>query len=43
MKKKIIWFLVMMLLILTAFPAIGIMNETNNQLKEVPESLFPSC
>ena len=41
MKKKIICILVCTLLILTAFPVIGIMNETNNQLKESPESLFP--
>jgi len=38
MKNKIIGILVMTLLIATALPAIGVMNETNNQLKEIPES-----
>ena len=38
MNNKMIGILVMTLLVLNTFPAIGIMNEKNNKLKEVSES-----
>jgi len=39
--EKIIGIFIIILLIGTVFPAIAIMNEPNNQLKEIPESFFP--